>query len=143
MVNYNSQIAPPGFPGTEEGPRVDPLMLLFNLLSPPPSQEVHPLIAQMLNPNRRIQQINEAVEGPPQTRSIPSGVPEAVPGTPQRSTAELLRAIDAMAIKPTEAGKVAKPFIKVVPITVRTKDGEELKYKDSRTGKIYDHDPND
>ena len=133
---------PPNLMGV--GDVVDPMVLLGLLLAPEAQPSVHPLIAQMLGTsgNRRVRQIDEAVGSDDAAFSAGAPVTESVPVAPQRSTAELLRAIDRMAVKPMDAKKV-KVKVEVVPVTVHTRDGEELKYRDKKTGKLYDFDPNE
>jgi hypothetical protein len=111
---------------------------------------IYPLIAQMLGTGslERIRKINEAAgEGPGSNAPVgttgTAPAPAPAPGVPQRSTAELLRAIDSMAIKPTESKPAVRQKIDVIPVTIMTRDGEELKYKDRKTGKLYDYDPNE
>jgi hypothetical protein len=142
----NTGIISTGISGTPElmGGGVDPMALLMSLLYPQGSQQVHPLIAQMLGTNgdNRVRQINEAVSGAggaPFSSGV-NAITESVPVAPQRSTQELLKAIDRMAVKPSE--KKPKVRVEVVPVTVKTKDGEELMYRD-KNGKLYPNDPNE
>jgi hypothetical protein len=101
-----------------------------------------PLLAQLIRGGQdRIRQIDDAVR-----EEVPRGTVaprEAVPSKPVPSTAELLRRIDALKPVQNEPPKTSRPVIPVEAITVHSKDGDELKYRDKKTGKIYDNDPND
>jgi hypothetical protein len=101
-----------------------------------------PLLAQLIRGGGqdRIRQIDDAVgEDVPRRTYRPS---EEVPSKQVATTAELLRRIDALRVQP-EAKKSERIAIPVEAVTVHGKDGDELKYRDKKTGKIYDYDPND